>query len=76
MVLISKKEIPEYYVLLELDILSPFFLAVVFILLLNLLIAMMGDTYTKVERKDLDMHFNKSDKIDRIFNDIISWKNE
>ena len=30
-----------------------FFLAVVFILLLNLLIAMMGDTYTKVERKDL-----------------------
>tara|TARA_R100000664_G_scaffold33789_2_gene52026 strand:- start:1189 stop:1800 length:612 start_codon:yes stop_codon:yes gene_type:complete len=30
----------------------------------------------KIERKDLDKHFNKTDKIDRIFNDIISWENE
>ena len=27
----------------------------------------------KIQKKDLDKHFNKSDKIDRIFNDIIGW---
>lgn len=29
-----------------------------------------------VSRKDLDKHFNSSDKIDRIFNDILMWENE
>ena len=27
-----------------------------------------------INKKDLDRHFNKSDKIDRIFNDIIRWE--
>jgi hypothetical protein len=29
-----------------------------------------------ITRKDLDKHFNSSDKIDRIFNDILMWENE
>ena len=28
----------------------------------------------KVSRKDLNKHFNKSDRVDRIFNDIIRWE--
>ena len=27
-----------------------------------------------VNRKDLDQHFNSSDRIDRIFNDILGWE--
>ena len=30
----------------------------------------------KVNKKDLDKFFNRSDKIDRIFNDILGWKDE
>ena len=26
-----------------------------------------------ISNDDLDRHFNNSDKIDRIFNDILSW---
>ena len=29
-----------------------------------------------VTRRDLDKHFNSSDKIDRIFNEILMWENE
>jgi hypothetical protein len=28
----------------------------------------------KVSRKELNKHFNKSDRVDRIFNDIIKWE--
>ena len=27
----------------------------------------------QIDQKDIDRHFNKSDKIDRIFNDILRW---
>lgn len=30
----------------------------------------------EVSRKDLNKHFNKTDRIDRIFNDILSWSEE
>ena len=29
-----------------------------------------------VTKTDLDKHFNSSDKIDRIFNEILMWENE
>ena len=29
-----------------------------------------------IQRKELDKFFNRTDKIDRLFNDIISWKEE
>ena len=30
----------------------------------------------EINESDLNRHFTKSDRIDRIFNDIISWRNE
>ena len=30
--------------------------------------------WVTVSKKDLDKFFNKSDKIDRIFNEILGWK--
>ena len=38
--------------------------------------AFMMSEGKKVNRRDLDKFFNKSDKIDRVFNDILSWENE
>jgi hypothetical protein len=38
--------------------------------------AFMMNESVNVNMSDLDKHFNDSDKIDRIFNDILMWKNE
>jgi len=38
--------------------------------------AFMLNEGKNISRKDLDKHFNSSDKIDRIFNEILMWENE
>ena len=38
--------------------------------------AFMMKEGVEVSRSDLKKHFNKSDRIDRIFNDIIDWKRD
>ena len=38
--------------------------------------AFMLNEGKRVSRRDLDKHFNKTDKIDRIFNEILTWDNE
>lgn len=38
--------------------------------------AFMMNEGKKISQRDLDRFFNKSDKVDRVFNDILSWENE
>lgn len=38
--------------------------------------AFMMKEGVEISRADLNKHFNKTDRIDRIFNDIIDWKGE
>jgi hypothetical protein len=38
--------------------------------------AFMMSEGVEISRKDLDRHFTKSDRIDRIFNDILDWEKE
>jgi hypothetical protein len=38
--------------------------------------AFMLSESKNIQRSDLDKHFNSSDKIDRIFNEILMWENE
>ena len=38
--------------------------------------AFMMNEGKNVSQRELDKFFNKSDKIDRVFNDILSWENE
>jgi len=38
--------------------------------------AFMMNEGKKISQRELDKFFNKSDKIDRVFNDILSWENK
>ena len=38
--------------------------------------AFMMNEGKNISQRELDKFFNKSDKIDRVFNDILSWENE
>jgi hypothetical protein len=38
--------------------------------------AFMMQEGKKVSVKELNKHFTKSDRVDRIFNDILSWEND
>lgn len=38
--------------------------------------AFMMNEGKKISPRELDKFFNKSDKVDRVFNDILSWENE
>ena len=38
--------------------------------------AFMMNEGKEISQRELDKFFNKSDKIDRVFNDVLSWENE
>ena len=44
--------------------------------LINEELEFISDTVRQISRKDLNRVFNKTDRIDRIFNDILSWSEE